>query len=102
MAWGFIELQPGQMKLAKNTQRMHMVFHVQNGSVEARVYESVFTVHRGGVWQVPRGKFSLSGFISPSDPSTRHTLCSVRRQSLYALRPCLSDNAHGNMHIPPS
>ncbi|KAJ4289711.1 mitotic fidelity of chromosome transmission- protein [Kalmusia sp. IMI 367209] len=43
MAWGFIELQPGQMKLAKNTQRMHMVFHVQNGCVEARVFESVFT-----------------------------------------------------------
>jgi hypothetical protein len=33
-----------------------MVFTVQSGTVEVKVHENEFTVHRNGVWQVPRGK----------------------------------------------
>lgn len=34
---------------------MHMVFHVQSGTVEVRVHENEFTIHKHGIWQVPRG-----------------------------------------------
>jgi len=60
MSWGFVELGPDQMKRTKNARRMHMCFHVQSGVVQVKVHENQFLVHRGGVWQVPRGKCSLS------------------------------------------
>jgi hypothetical protein len=44
------------MKRTKNSRKMHMVFNVQTGTVEVKVHENEFTVHRGGIWQVPRGK----------------------------------------------
>jgi hypothetical protein len=54
------------MKRTKNSRKMHMVFNVQSGTVEVKVHENEFTVHRGGIWQVPRGMFYLSYiFISP-------------------------------------
>ncbi|KAF1961368.1 hypothetical protein CC80DRAFT_236198 [Byssothecium circinans] len=55
LSWGFIELQADQMKRTKNSRRMHMLFHVQSGAVEVKIHENVFTLHRGGVCQVPRG-----------------------------------------------
>lgn len=64
-SWGFIELQPDQMKRTKNNRRLHMVFHIQSGAVEAKVHESMFTVHRGGVFHVPRGKSSISFSVFP-------------------------------------
>lgn len=54
--WGLIELRADQMKRSKNSRKMHMVFNVQTGAVEVKVHENEFTVHKGGVWQVPRGK----------------------------------------------
>ncbi|USP80556.1 hypothetical protein yc1106_07830 [Curvularia clavata] len=53
--WGIIELGPDQMKRTKNSRFMHMVFHVQSGTVEVRVHENEFTIHKHGIWQVPRG-----------------------------------------------
>ncbi|RMZ67060.1 cupin domain-containing [Pyrenophora seminiperda CCB06] len=53
--WGLIELGPDQMKRTKNSRYMHMVFNVQSGTVEVRVHENEFTVHKQGIWQVPRG-----------------------------------------------
>ncbi|KAF1831065.1 hypothetical protein BDW02DRAFT_582393 [Decorospora gaudefroyi] len=58
--WGLIELGPDQMKRSKNSRLMHMVFNVQFGTVEVRVHENEFTVHKQGVWQVPRGMLLLS------------------------------------------
>ncbi|KAI4649802.1 uncharacterized protein J4E79_009648 [Alternaria viburni] len=52
--WGLIELGPDQMKRTKNSRYMHMIFNVQSGTVEVRVHENEFTVHKQGVWQVPR------------------------------------------------
>lgn len=56
MNWGMIELRADQMKRSKNSRKMHMVFNVQSGAVEVKVHENEFTVHKGGIWQVPRGK----------------------------------------------
>ncbi|KAL6707069.1 mitotic fidelity of chromosome transmission-related protein [Coniothyrium glycines] len=53
--WGLIELRPEQMKRTKNSRRMHMVFNVQSGTVEVKVAENEFIVHKAGLWQVPRG-----------------------------------------------
>jgi hypothetical protein len=36
---------------------MHMVWNVQSGTVEVKLYENEFTVHKGGIWQVPRGEW---------------------------------------------
>lgn len=55
--WGLIELGPDQMKRTKNSRFMHMVFNVQSGTVEVRVHENEFTIHKHGIWQVPRGTF---------------------------------------------
>lgn len=54
--WGMIELRADQMKRSKNSRKMHMVFNVQSGALEVKVHENEFTVHKGGIWQVPRGK----------------------------------------------
>ncbi|KAF2129105.1 hypothetical protein P153DRAFT_367380 [Dothidotthia symphoricarpi CBS 119687] len=55
LSWGVLEIPVGQMKRSKNSRKMHMVFNVQSGTVEAKVDENEFTVHKSGVWQVPRG-----------------------------------------------
>jgi hypothetical protein len=47
------------MKRTKNSRYMHMVFNVQSGTVEVKVHENEFTLHRQGVWQVPRGMLSF-------------------------------------------
>ncbi|KAF2826454.1 hypothetical protein CC86DRAFT_370443 [Ophiobolus disseminans] len=54
-SWGLIELLTDQMKRTKNSRTMHMVFHVQSGTVEVQVHANEFIMHKGGVWQVPRG-----------------------------------------------
>lgn len=60
--WGMIELRADQMKRSKNSRRMHMVFNVQSGAVEVKVHENEFTVHKGGIWQVPRGECRVYAF----------------------------------------
>ena len=69
--WGLIELGPDQMKRTKNSRYMHMIFNVQSGTVEVRVHENEFVVHKQGVWQVPRGMllfflFLITGFVPSS------------------------------------
>jgi centromere protein C len=44
------------IKRSKNSRRMHMVFNIMEGAAEVTVADNVFTVHKGGVWQVPRGE----------------------------------------------
>jgi centromere protein C len=76
--WGMIELRADQMKRTKNSRKMHMVFNVQSGVVEVKVFENEFTVHRGGIWQVPRGKSSTKGL--------QHSPCSAQTLSLDPYR----------------
>jgi hypothetical protein len=91
--WGFIELRADQMKRTKNSRKMHMVFNVQSGTVEVKVHENEFTVHKNGVWQVPRGElnffhsayhsFLLRNVLSSaSTAATRHLRCDTMTAAL--------------------
>jgi hypothetical protein len=63
--WGVIALHADQMKRSKNSRTMHMVFHVQEGTLEVNVHDNEFTIHKGGVWHVPRGEsHSIPFFLS--------------------------------------
>ncbi|KAJ4401724.1 mitotic fidelity of chromosome transmission- protein [Didymella pomorum] len=76
--WGMIELRADQMKRSKNSRRMHMVFNVQSGAVEVKVHENEFTVHKGGIWQVPRGNtYSIKNVGS----TTAHIFFAQARES---------------------
>jgi hypothetical protein len=57
---GIVELPPNGLKRPKNSRRMHMVFFVATGTVEVTVHQSSFTIHHGGVFQVPRGESLFS------------------------------------------
>jgi centromere protein C len=59
-SWGCIDLDEDDIKRSKNSRRMQMVFSITEGAAEVAVAENVFTVHKGGVWQVPRGEFELA------------------------------------------
>ncbi|KAF2736891.1 hypothetical protein EJ04DRAFT_551053 [Polyplosphaeria fusca] len=59
---GVIDLPIAGTKRPKNARRMHMCFHVTRGAVRVTVAENEFVVHKGGVWQVPRGRFDTAFF----------------------------------------
>ncbi|KAH7117931.1 cupin domain-containing protein [Dendryphion nanum] len=67
MSWGCIGLKPDGQKRTKNTRRMHMCLHVTKGAVEAVVDKNVFTVHKGGIWHVPRGTTYSMKNVSASE-----------------------------------
>lgn len=73
--WGIIDLRVDQMKRTKNSRKMHMIFTVQSGTVEVKVHENEFTVHRGGVWQVPRGMLNTLSFLLPQHAVPEYNLC---------------------------
>lgn len=56
---GMVDLPPHGSKRSKNSRKMHMVFCVLTGKVNATVGETVFSISKGGVWMVPRGKQSF-------------------------------------------
>ena len=60
---GMVDLPPGGFKRAKNARKMQMVFFVHMGKVLVRVGDAEFTISKGGVWHVPRGKFSISFYF---------------------------------------
>jgi len=72
--WGIIDLRVDQMKRTKNSRKMHMIFTVQSGTVEVKVHENEFTVHRGGVWQVPRGMLNTLSFPLPEHAVPEYNL----------------------------
>lgn len=53
---GIVDLPPGGEKRPKNSRKNHMIFWVFSGRVQVDVSGNVFSVGRGGMWQVPRGK----------------------------------------------
>jgi hypothetical protein len=55
-----VDLPPGGFKRAKNARKMQMVFFVHMGKVLVRVGDAEFTISKGGVWHVPRGKYNIS------------------------------------------
>ena len=54
--FGVIDLPVSGVKRTKNARKMHMMFVVISGAVMVRVHENEFTIHKGGIWQVPRGE----------------------------------------------
>lgn len=57
---GIVDMPPGGFKQAKNSRKMHMIFFVASGKVDVTVAENAFSISKGGIWQVPRGKFPRS------------------------------------------
>lgn len=55
---GMVDLPPGGTKRIKNSRKMQMVFFVFYGrvTVELGTPTTRFSIGRGGMWQVPRGK----------------------------------------------
>ncbi|PVH82905.1 hypothetical protein DL98DRAFT_126452 [Cadophora sp. DSE1049] len=53
---GMVDLPAHSMKKSKNSRKMQMVFFVFYGRVQVTVNDNVFSIGKGGMWQVPRGK----------------------------------------------
>lgn len=53
---GVVDLPPHTEKKPKNSRKMHMTFFVFAGRVQVTVADTVFSIGRGGMWFVPRGK----------------------------------------------
>lgn len=55
---GMVDLPPGGSKRVKNSRKMQMVFFVFYGrvTVDVGTPTSRFSIGKGGMWQVPRGK----------------------------------------------
>lgn len=95
------------MKRTKNSRKMHMVFNVQSGTVEVKVHENEFTVHKCGIWQVPRGEFfcflssSPRYFPSPSGDHSPHCTSAPYPDVLvFNFRlPRLSSSLHDGHHL---
>lgn len=59
---GMVDLPPGGAKRVKNSRKMQMVFFVFYGRVEVSMGTplKMFSIGKGGQWQVPRGKLFRS------------------------------------------
>lgn len=57
---GVVDLPPGTEKKPKNSRKMHMTFFVFAGRVTVTVADTLFSIGRGGMWFVPRGKLFLN------------------------------------------
>lgn len=67
---GMVDLPAHSQKKSKNSRKMQMVFFVFYGRVQVTVNDNVFSIGKGGMWQVPRGKNgSLERFIHGTDCS---------------------------------
>lgn len=55
---GMVDLPPGGVKRVKNSRKMQMVFFVFYGRVTVDLGSPMqsFSIGKGGMWQVPRGK----------------------------------------------
>lgn len=62
---GMVDLPPGGTKRVKNSRKMQMVFFVFYGrvTVDLGTPTQRFSIGRGGMWQVPRGKLRYSNLI---------------------------------------
>lgn len=53
---GVVDLPPRSEKKPKNARKMHMSFFVFSGRVQVTVADTTFSIGKGGMWFVPRGK----------------------------------------------
>jgi centromere protein C len=64
---GMVDLPPGAMKKPKNSRKMQMVFFVFYGRVQVTVNDTKFRIGKGGMWQVPRGKYPATVLVNQSN-----------------------------------
>ena len=57
---GLVDLPPGAVKHLKDPGVMQLVFFVASGRVTVSVNGTMFGIGKGGIFEVPRGKGSLS------------------------------------------
>lgn len=53
---GVVDLPPHSEKKPKNARKMHMAFFVFSGRVQVTVADTTFSIGKGGMWFVPRGR----------------------------------------------
>lgn len=82
---GMVDLPPGGTKRVKNSRKMQMVFFVFYGrvTVDLGTPAQRFSIGRGGMWQVPRGKLQRLFITSGSLFVTRqyHACASLSNPS---------------------
>lgn len=63
---GMVDLPPGGAKRVKNSRKMQLIFFVYYGrvTVDVGTPTTTFSIGKGGMWQVPRGKAFFSLFCS--------------------------------------
>jgi centromere protein C len=57
---GVVDLPPGAIKRLKNSRKVFMIFFVHAGRVLVTVQETSFRISKGGIFIVPRCKFSFT------------------------------------------
>lgn len=85
---GVVDLPPGTEKKPKNSRKMHMTFFVFAGRVQVTVADTVFSIGRGGMWFVPRGKQAsyIHYYYSLSCSLKAETYVSFLQEITIALR----------------
>lgn len=62
---GVVDLPPHSEKKPKNARKMHMAFFVFSGRVQVTVADTTFSIGKGGMWFVPRGKDTRTHINAP-------------------------------------
>lgn len=90
---GIVELPPGGAKRVKNSRKMQMVFFVFYGRVVVDVGTPTtsFSIGKGGMWQVPRGKCIFFFFFFSANITMsfyKHVTKHLTGVTLYAILQC--------------
>jgi centromere protein C len=74
---GMVDLPPGGAKRVKNSRKMQLIFFVYYGrvTVDVGTPTTSFSIGKGGMWQVPRGKNFSSNCILFDPSLPRYTIC---------------------------
>lgn len=70
---GVVDLPPHSEKKPKNARKMHMAFFVFSGRVQVTVADTTFSIGKGGMWFVPRGKHIHAHQNIPESCNVRRT-----------------------------
>lgn len=57
---GMVDLPPGSEKKQKNSRKFQIVFFIFYGRVRVSINETIFSIGKGGMFQVPRGELFYS------------------------------------------
>lgn len=79
---GVVDLPPHSEKKPKNARKMHMAFFVFSGRVQVTVADTTFSIGKGGMWFVPRGKDTQH---APSSVTFGAHLANVAAGNYYSI-----------------